>query len=88
MKNIAIELANRDRDLEKALGMSIEELEASVNDTVTTDFASIHKALVDAIMLGLDISRKDPGEGIVHMNKELGELMRRFPTLNQKLNNL
>tara|TARA_R110000824_G_scaffold397662_1_gene600773 strand:+ start:211 stop:486 length:276 start_codon:yes stop_codon:yes gene_type:complete len=88
MKNIAIDRANTERDLEKALGMSMEELEANVNGTVTTDFVSIHKALVDAVMVGMDISQMEIKEVPAFMNKKIADLLKRFPTLKEKLNNL
>ena len=88
MKELAIELANTDRELEKALGMSIEELEASVNRNVTTDFATIHKAVVDAVNLGLDLSKEHSSTGIVRMHIEIAKIMKRFPTLGEKLDNV
>ena len=88
MKNIAIELANRDRDLEKALGMSMEELEANVNGTVTTTQNEIHQALTDAVMVGMDISQMEMKEVPAFMNKKIADLLKRFPTLKEKLNNL
>ena len=88
MKELAIELANTDRELEKALGMSIEELEASVNRNVTTDFTTVHTAIIDAINLGLDLSKEHSSTGIVRMHIEISKIMKRFPTLGEKLDNV
>jgi hypothetical protein len=88
MKELAIELANTDRELEKALGMSIEELESSVNGNITTDFATIHTAIVDAVSLGMDLSKEHSSKGIPRMHIEIEKIMKRFPTLGEKLDNV
>lgn len=98
MKELAIDIANTNRELEKsleeivklegALGMSMEEVEASVNGNITTDFATIHTAIIDAVNLGLDLSKEHSSKGIPRMHLEIHKIMKRFPTLEEKLDSV
>lgn len=93
MKDLAIDIANTDRELEKALGISMEELEANVNGTITTDFAEVYKAVSDGVNVGLGIGKRileneDPLDNIPRMHTEIAKIMKRFPTLGEKLDNV
>jgi len=88
MKDLAIELANRDRDLEEALGMSIEELESQTKGVVTTTKSELHKAIWDSMLIGMDLTKMEMKEVPAFMNKKTEEILERFPTLGEKLGDL
>ena len=103
MKELAIDIANTNRELEKsmeemvnleeALGMTMEELESSVNGNITTDFVTIYKAVSDGVNIGLDIGKmllegEDSLKSVPHMHLEINKIMKRFSTLGEKLDNV
>mgnify|MGYP003153051760 FL=1 len=82
-------------NLEEALGMTMEELESIVDGNITTDFVTIYKAVSDAATLGLEVGKKilereilEGESSVPDMDAEIAKIMKRFPTLGEKLDNV
>jgi len=102
MKELAIDLANRDRETEKLLGISMEELEKETNEIITTTKSELRFALLDVAKKVLEISGKHLVEVELGKWQEVGKegeiaeetvkvvqnCLKGFPTLGEKLNNL